>query len=225
MTRTPVPASPSEEQDIMRLRVISFVIVVAIGVLAVMAWQRNTARAPASAEAPGAPAETPAAGGMPMTGETPSPASDPGIEWQIPGRWVAELAQGMRLASYVVPAPGEGGENAQCAVYYFGPGQGGGVDANLERWIGEFQNPGTPARRTREIHGLHVSQVEVTGAYAAHAGAPGEAPGVKSGWTLLGAVVEGPSGAVFFKLTGPGPTIAAAAKEFDGMLTSLRKKK
>jgi hypothetical protein len=208
----------------MRLRLISFAIVVAIGVLAVMAWQRNTARAPAPAEAPGAPAETPAAGGMPMPGDSPSPASDPGVEWQTPKRWVGELAQGMRLASYIVPAPREGGENAQCAVYYFGPGQGGGVDANLERWIGEFQNPGTPARRTREVRGMRVSQVEVTGSYTAHASAPGEPAGIKSGWTLLGAIIEGPAGAVFFKLTGPGPTIAAAEKEFNGMLESVRKK-
>ena len=208
----------------MRLRLISFVIVVAIGVLAVMAWQRNSARTTPSPEGPGASTETPGPGEMPMTGESPPPARDPGIEWQTPKRWVAELAQGMRLASYVVPAAGGVSENAQCAVYHVGSGQGGGVDANLERWIGEFEDPGTPARRTREIHGLRLSQVEVTGAYAAHAGAPGEAAGVKSGWTLLGAIVEGPAGAVFFKLTGPGTTVTAAAKEFDGMLATLRKK-
>jgi hypothetical protein len=159
-----------------------------------------------------------------MAGDNQSPGQDPGIEWTKPKRWVAELAQGMRLASYAIPVSGAQGEAAECAVYYFGPGQGGGVDANLERWIGEFQSPGTPARRTREIGGLRVSQVGVTGTYTAHAGAPGGDPGVKSGWRLLGAIVEGPKGAVFFKLTGPGPTVAAAEKEFDGLLASLRKK-
>jgi hypothetical protein len=208
----------------MRLRLISFVIVIAIGVLAVLAWQRNTARAPESPGASGAPVEAPADGQMPMTGEVAAPSQGPEVEWQQPKRWIAELAQGMRLASYIVPAPHEGGENAQCAVYYFGPGQGGGVDANLERWIAEFQTPGSPKRSTREIHGMHMSQVEVTGVYTAHAGAPGEDTGGKRGWTLLGAIVEGPAGAVFFKLTGPGPTVAAASKEFDGMLASLRKK-
>ena len=204
----------------MRLRLISFVIVLAIGVLAVMAWQRNTARTTPSPGAQDVPAENPVPSEMPMAGETQG--QDPGIEWAMPKRWVAELAQGMRLASYAIPAVG-GGEAAECAVYYFGPGQGGGVDANVERWIGEFQSPGTPARNTREIHGLRVSRVEVTGTYTAHAGAPGEATGVRSGWTLLGAIVEGPNGAVFFKLTGPGTTVAAAKKEFDGMLASLQK--
>ena len=208
----------------MRLRIVSFVIVVAIGVLAVMAWQRSTSRSTQAPDAPGATAETPAPGGMPMAEDSPAPPSDPGIEWQMPKRWVSELAQGMRLASYVIPAHPVGGGTAQCAVYYFGTGQGGGVDANIDRWMGEFQNPGTPSRHTREVHGMRVSQVEVTGTYMAHAGAPGEDAGPRSGWTLLGAIVEGPSGAVFFKLTGPGPTVAATAKEFDGLLASLRKK-
>lgn len=208
----------------MRLRIITGLIVVLIGVLAILAWQRSTTPATPADEAPGATGEAPGSGETPMAGESTSPTHDPGIEWQTPRRWVNELAQGMRLASYVVPVTGEGGEPAHCAVYYFGEGQGGTVDANVERWIGEFQSPGKPARRRREIHGLRVSQVEVTGGYMAHAGAQGEAPGVKAGWTLLGAIVEGPSGAVFFKLTGPGPTVAAAAKEFDGLLASLRRK-
>jgi hypothetical protein len=208
----------------MRLRLISFAIVVAIALLAVIAWQRNTARAPESSEAAGAPAGTPEASHTPAAGAELTRSPGPEIAWQKPRRWLAELAQGMRLASYIVPAPREGGENAQCAVYYFGPGQGGGVDANLDRWIAEFETPATPKRRTREIHGLRVSEIEVTGVYTAHAGAPGEDTAGKPGWTLMGAIVEGPAGAVFFKLTGPGPTVAAASKEFDDMLASLRKK-
>ena len=39
----------------------------------------------------------------------------------------------MRLATYQVPESGE------CGVYYFGQGQGGGVEANIDRWIGQFQ--------------------------------------------------------------------------------------
>lgn len=201
----------------MRLRLLTFVIVLAIGLLALMAWQRNTARTMP-------PAEVPAPGNPPNAGQAPSPAHDPGLEWQVPRRWVAELAQGMRLASYAIPPADGKGEAAQCAVYYFGPGQGGGVEANVERWIGEFERPGTPARRTRHVRGVRVSQVEVTGAYTAHAGGMGDAGPASSGWTLLGAIVEGPAGAVFFKLAGPEATVAAAKKEFDDLLASLRKK-
>jgi hypothetical protein len=206
----------------MRLRLITFAVVLAIGVLAVMAWQRNTAPPAMSPENGDASGGGPAAGGPPMT-ETPAP-QDAGIEWTMPKRWVNQMAQGMRLATYVIPAPGAKGEAAQCAVYYFGPGQGGSVDANIERWIGEFQDPGAPVRRARDIRGLHVTQVAAKGTYTAHAGGEEGAPGVQTGWTLLGAIVEGPHGPVFFKLTGPETSVAPAEKEFDALLASLRKK-
>ena len=45
----------------------------------------------------------------------------------------------------------------------------------------------------------------------------------KSGYRMLGAIVEGPEGNVFFKLTGPAKTIAAAQDEFQAMLKSLKK--
>jgi hypothetical protein len=209
----------------MRLSLILLVIVLVIGVLAVMIWKRNTSQE-APAGAPSAASGGSEAGGMPMGGDphAQAEAADPGVEWHPPSRWITELAQGMRLASYVIPPASGGGESAQCAVYYFGPGQGGGVDANLERWTAEFEQPASPKRSTRKVSGMPVTQVEVTGAYTAHAMAPGEAPEAKSDWTLLGAIVEGPSGAVFFKLTGPAPVVAAAAKEFDAMLGSLHKK-
>ncbi len=210
----------------MRLRIISAVIVFAIGVLAVIAWNRNATRNAPSSDAVGPSGGLLGDGQMPAGGEStaPAPAQDPGIEWQTPKRWVGELAGGMRLAMYAVPASGSGGDVAKCAVYYFGLGQGGGVEANIERWIGEFENAGKPTRRTSEIRGLRVSRVEVSGTYLAHAGSPEGSASGASGWTLLGAIVEGPNGALFFKLTGPEGTVAAAAKEFEEMLASLRKK-
>jgi hypothetical protein len=129
----------------------------------------------------------------------------------------------MRLATYTIPGAA-GGENARCAVYYFGPGQGGGTEANIERWIGEFENPGKPDRKSSEVRGLKVSQVEVAGTYRAHAGMGEGAQEAAPGWSLLGAIVEGPSGALFFKLTGPTATVAPAKREFEGLLASLEAK-
>jgi hypothetical protein len=45
----------------------------------------------------------------------------------------------------------------------------------------------------------------------------------KSGYRMLGAIVEGPEGNVFFKLTGPAKTVATAQDEFQAMLKSLKK--
>lgn len=207
----------------MRLRILSALIVLVIVVLAVLAWTRNTTRDASSAGDGGGMAapQGEGAGGM---AEPTVGAADPGVAWQVPSRWTEEPATGMRIATYGIPAPASGGEAARCAVYYFGPGQGGGTDANIERWIGEFENPTRPVRRTFEVRGLKVSRVEVSGTYLAHADPSQGASGPSSGWTLLGAIVEGPDGALFFKLTGPRASADPAAQEFDGMLASLRKK-
>ena len=54
---------------------------------------------------------------------------------------------------------------------YFGPGQGGPVDANLKRWIGQVEggeNSAKTAKRT--VHGLTVSTVDVSGNYTGMTG-------------------------------------------------------
>jgi hypothetical protein len=206
----------------MRLRILSSVMVILIAALAVLAWNRNAARNP-STRAGGEATAPPGDAKMPGGTESGARAKDPGVVWQTPKRWVEEPATGMRLATYVVPAPASGSEAARCVVYYFGPGQGGETDANIQRWIGEFEGPKKPVRRTFKVRQLKVSQVEVTGNYQAHADPAEGSAGVTSGWTLVGAVVEGPKGSLFFKLTGPAGSTAPAANEFKGLLASLRK--
>jgi hypothetical protein len=208
----------------MRLRVITSAVVLIIGALAYLAWRRSAEPATPADEAPTAQGVMPGGEGGSMGGMMAAPPQDPGMSWKRPGRWVEELASGMRLATYVVPSQSGGSEGAKCAVYYFGPGQGGGTEPNIQRWIGEFENPTKPDRRDFAVGGIKVSRVEVSGTYMAHAGATEATPAGAAGWTLLGAIVEGPEGAVFFKLAGPTATVAPATKEFDGMLASMKKK-
>jgi hypothetical protein len=157
-------------------------------------------------------------------GELPTPeAADPGVAWNVPKRWTIDLAQGMRVATYVVPAAA-GSEGAECAVYYFGPGQGGGLDANLQRWMGEFQPLEKHDIRKLKPDGMETTRIEAHGTYVAHSMRSAATPGEKPNWALLGAIVSGPSGDIFFKLTGPATTVDAATKEFDGMLGSMKKK-
>lgn len=207
-----------------RLRFMSFRVVVAFAIAAMMgfgfaAWIISTqmTRPPSASPSDGSPAPSPAA-----SGEMPAPPADPGVTWSVPKRWTIDIAQGMRAATYIVPAAG--GEGAECAVYYFGPGQGGGVDANLERWIGEFEPLEGKDVRKMKPGGLEVTRIEARGTYVAHSMRSGESAAQKPAWALTGAIVNGPQGDVFFKLVGPAATVGAAAKEFDGMLGSLRKK-
>jgi hypothetical protein len=169
-----------------------------------------------------------AMGGMPPGGVAPPPASDSptaaaGLAWTLPAGWSIDAPRSMRVATYVIPAAPGDAEGAECAVFYFGAGQGGGVEANLQRWIGQFQ-PSTGAKRwTRKVDGLPVSLADVAGTYTAHGGSMSQSQGDKPGWRLLGAIAEGPQGAVFFKLAGPAKTVAAASKGFDALVASLKK--
>ena len=73
------------------------------------------------------------------------------------------------------------------------------------------------------VHGLRVTRVEIAGTFLAP-DSEMQSQGKRPGWKLLGAIVEGPEGAVFFKFTGPAHVIDPAAKDFDGLLASLEKR-
>jgi hypothetical protein len=145
-----------------------------------------------------------------------------GLQWTAPEGWKNEGALPMRAATYAVaPAAGDKA-GAECAVFYFGSGQGGSIDANLERWKGQFQGPGgKPAAAQiakRTLRGLNVTTIDASGEYS---GMPGSSQGAP-GYRLLGAIVEGPRGNVFVKFTGPAKTIAANQPKFEQLLASFQ---
>ena len=148
-----------------------------------------------------------------------------GLVWKVPSAWVDEPpASSMRRAQYRVPGPAG---DAECAVYYFGPNQGGDAMANAVRWAGQFKQPdGRSAEQAMKtsklaVPGIEVLEVEVTGTYAGGmtmTAAPAED---KPGFMLLGAIAAGPDANWFFKLTGPEATVKAQRGAFEGLLRSL----
>jgi hypothetical protein len=130
----------------------------------------------------------------------------------------------MRAAQFAIP--GSAGRNADglFVVYFFGGGQGGSVDDNIERWKGQFQEPSGAASKARvhteKRNGLSVTVVTTRGTYAS--GMPMGPPTPEPDSALWGAIVEGPQGNVFLKATGPRATIEGAQAQFDAVLASLR---
>jgi hypothetical protein len=165
---------------------------------------------------PSAPAATPAPV-FPVT-------SGGGLTWAVPKSWAPGPSSAMRLATYFLPAaPGET-EKPELAVFWFGPGKGGSVDANVERWFSQFASSPAdpkPTRSLTRVGTLPVTLVKAAGTYSAGTGM-GAAPAAKSGYALRGAIAEGPNGAVFFKLTGPRRSVATAGKDFDALVASLK---
>jgi hypothetical protein len=129
----------------------------------------------------------------------------------------------MRVATYMIPPADGDSDGAECAVFFFGTGQGGDVQSNINRWLGQFENAGKPEQSSKDVNGLHVTLVSVSGTYLAPGGPMMQSQGKKADYRLLGAIIEAPEGAVFFKLTGPLKTVGSAEKEFDSLVSSVSK--
>ena len=217
----------------MSLRIVSVIGVFAVLIIAYVAWTRNTvhpATAAIQGQTPGAsapeampPAGDPATGAPGMPGAQPpviESGTNPGLAWSVPSTWTNRGPSSMRLGTYVVKGPHN--TEATCAVYYFGPGQGGTVDANLHRWQGEFKNASAAKLDSLSPNGIKVTRVRSDGTYMAHAGMMGQGSVTEMpNWAMLGAIAEGPQGSVFFKFTGPVGVMNAASGDFDKMLKSL----
>ena len=148
-----------------------------------------------------------------------------GVRWTAPASWKTEAARPMRAATYsIAPAAGDQA-GAECVDNYIGPGQGGGVDANIERWRGQVLGadgkPATAKIDKRTTRGIQMTLIDASGTYTGMGG-PMMAAKPVAGYRLIGAIVEGPGGSVFFKLTGPAKTIAAQQKNFEQLLASIQ---
>jgi hypothetical protein len=145
----------------------------------------------------------------------------PGARVDRPEGWVFRApSSSMRLAEAEIPGPGG---PALLTVFFFGAGGGGGIDANLQRWAGQIEtDPGVETvRDSFEVDGYTISTIGVAGTLlpSRMGGGPTEpAPGSR----LQGAVIEGPGGPWFFKMTGPAETVLDAAPAFDAMLRSIQ---
>ena len=145
-----------------------------------------------------------------------------GVKWTAPAGWRLQTARPMRVATYEIPAAA-GVEPGECGVFHFGKGQGGSVEENLSRWIGQFEAAATPKKESKTIRGLRVHTIDVSGTYLASGGPMMQTQAKKPGYRLLGAIVEAPYGLVFFKCTGPAATIGKAQSEFESLVGSLAK--
>lgn len=143
------------------------------------------------------------------------------LRWTAPEGWQpAKPATSMRLAEYVVPSPD--GEAAVLSIFHFGPGGGGGVEANVTRWVGQFDGGKAKAKRgEKDVNGMKVHTVDAAGTY--NPGMAGGGAPAKDDHRMLGAIVESDAGLYFFKLVGPKGVVDAQASKWDTFVGSFEK--
>ena len=215
-----------------RSRIFNCVSIVSLSILAIFSAcaaapkeiQSEQSAAPAAKSTPGSSTIAVGHDSSGLSTSPPGAVASQGsgtVKWTPPSRWEAKPASGMRAATYIIPPASGDSEGGECAVF---ENLGGSVQANADRWIGQFEKTdGAPNQKSETISGLTVTTVDVSGTFKGGGPMMGNTSGPKSGYRMLGAIVEGPEGNVFFKLTGPAKTIAAAQDEFQAMLKSLKK--
>lgn len=151
-----------------------------------------------------------------------------GITYNLPTDWTDLGPTSMRQGNYYYgPAEGDA-DSAVMAVYYFGPDQGGTIEANLERWIMQMKmpdgsDPHNHAKMTDMMVGdIKVHLLKVPGTYTAAGGMMSQGGADKEGYLMVAAVVEGPQGNVFFKMTGPEKTASDMGAGLIKVLKALK---
>jgi hypothetical protein len=151
-----------------------------------------------------------------------------GLTFTTPEGWrQSAVASAMRVAEFTLPRAAGDTEDATLIVYYFG-GQGGSVDANIQRWVGQMQQAdGKPSsaaakKQSRTVNGLPVTLVDVSGTYVAEM-----APGAgerhnKPHFRLRAGVIETSKGPYFIKLTGPEKTVTKWDRAYEQFIGSLK---
>lgn len=132
--------------------------------------------------------------------------------------WV-EVSSPMRKAQLKVTAK-DAKEPGEVVFFFFGP-QSGGTKANVDRWLGQFEEGRDKINAKTEEKKFGkavVTYVSAEGTYKS--GMPGQPPTPKAGFALLGGIVEGQDGSVFVRLTGPAALVKGARADFEKMIES-----
>jgi gluconolactonase len=135
-----------------------------------------------------------------------------GLALSVPANWKqTEPASRLRLAQFEIPAVEGDSEPVELAVFSFAGG-GGGVQQNIERWIGQFQAEGRETKVTAGKAGAgQFVLVDVSGTYNKPVGPPimqktEPLPDARMLALILGVPEQG---VYFLKMAGPQKTVSA----------------
>ena len=159
-----------------------------------------------------AAAEAESAGGLVEVG---------GLELAAPESWVRQPPRSQFVTAEFTLPRAEGDENDGRLTVSVA---GGSIDANLERWRGQFEGELTrDVAEDLEVAGLTVKLLDCAGTFNDQ---PGPfAPGVqREGYRMIGAVIPTEGQLTFVKAYGPEKTIEKYEESIRTFLQSLKTK-
>jgi gluconolactonase len=137
------------------------------------------------------------------------PAKAGDLEIAVPEGWKKKQPKSqMRLVEYEVPAKEGDKSPGEFVIFHFG-GQGGGLEENITRWVGQTEPEG---RKVKLISGKSpkgdYTLVDVTGTYKKSIGPPIQQKTQRmEGWRVINVYLNCPGGPYFFKIDGPAKTV------------------
>jgi hypothetical protein len=176
----------------------------------------------------GSPATSSAAPAPARSVDAQSQSAAGELRFKIPEGWTVEKPTSeMRFAQYKLPKAAGDSDDALLVVYYFGKGQGGTPEANIERWINQVKQPDGSASKdkaklgTQTVNGLNVTTVDVLGTYSGGMSQDSAPKDANTIYRLRGAVIETPNGSYFAKLTGPEKTVNRWDQAYNDYINSF----
>lgn len=149
-----------------------------------------------------------------------------GLAYDVPGEWTSKpSSSSMRAAVWELAGDGA---PAEVVIFYFGEGGGGGVEANLDRWFGQFEQPDGSSTRDkatttkRTVNGLELTIADIRGTYVAPVRPGAQQRNNNAGHRMIAAVVEGGAGPWYIRVIGPEATVTKWETSVDAFFASLR---
>ena len=147
-----------------------------------------------------------------------------GIDWSVPNGWIEERPKSsMRKAQFRLSKVEYDAEDASVVLFHFGS-KGGSVRANIERWISQFEESGREVleEEKKEVNGLSQTFVDISGTFLFKTRPMARTVTEKTGFQMLGVVIETKAGPWFVKFVGPEKTIKKWKESFRQFLASIK---
>lgn len=158
---------------------------------------------------------------MPFEGDADAPVAVGAVQLTAPEGWVRQQPRNEFVnAEFTLPKAEGDPRDGRLTVST----AGGSIDANVDRWRGQFgDKPKKDEREELEAGGLKVTVIDLAGSYNDQ---PGPfAPGVqREGYRMLAAIIPVGDQLHFVKAYGPEKTMAEHEDAFHAFVQSVRKK-
>jgi len=182
-----------------------------------------------------------AAGLTPVSAQAPATEAGPetrvftiadgGFSLQAPAGWQrVQPKSGIVETEFAIPSEAAADGTPAQAGRMTVMGAGGTVQANIDRWYGQFTQPDGSETKTKattkklDLAGCKVTLVDIPGTYKDSPGGPfaGGRAVERPDYRMLAAIVETPArGNHFLKFYGPAKTVAAHADGFRTMVEGM----